>query len=220
MEKTKNTAVIVFLIIILLIAFICLVASNKFDNEISSKNAEGDNYSEAYKNRIEELTADDKEIEKKWLISADNIQYDLKKAEVFEIEQTYICFEPEMRVRKIDNGEQYSFAIKRNMSSDGMIRDEYETNINREEYENLVAKKEENTITIHKTRYQFLDDSGELVAIDIFHDELEGLAYMEIEFATEEEAEAYETPDWVIKDVTDDRYYKNGYLVRYGIPEE
>lgn len=40
----------------------------------------------------------------------------------------------------------------------------------------------------------------------------------EIEFVDTESAENYEAPDWVIKDVTTDLNYKNGYLARYGIP--
>lgn len=225
--KTKNITIIVLLIFILLVAFICLAISKKISDNINSEDEEKNvlitaenEYEQNYDNRIDEILADDVEIEKKWLIDSENIPYDFSNAEIFEIEQTYICFEPEMRVRRINNGKQYSFAIKRNTTSDGMIRDEYETSITKTEYENLLDKKEDATITIHKTRYQLLDDDGELVAIDIFHDELNGLAYMEIEFANEEEANNYETPDWVIKDVTDDKYYKNGYLARYGIPEE
>ena len=101
------------------------------------------------------------------------------------------------------------------MTSDGMTRDEMEKNITKEEYENLVAKKEGNTV--YKTRYQLLDGDY-LIAIDIFDEQLEGLAYLEIEFENQEEALNFETPDWVIKDVTDDVNYKNGYLARYSIP--
>ena len=43
---------------------------------------------------------------------------------------------------------------------------------------------------------------------------------MEIEFENKELADKFKTPDWVIKDVTADIRYKNGYLARYGIPEE
>ena len=98
-----------------------------------------------------------------------------------------------------------------------MQRNEVETQVTREEYLELVKKKEGNTI--YKTRYQLLAD-GEIVAIDIFEGDLSGLAYMEIEFANMDEALAYETPDWVIKDVTDDVNYKNGHLARFGIPRE
>ena len=59
-----------------------------------------------------------------------------------------------------------------------------------------------------------------MIAIDIFHGELDGLAYMEIEFPTLEESLAFDTPDWVIKDVTDDIDYKNGHLARFGIPQK
>lgn len=61
-------------------------------------------------------------------------------------------------------------------------------------------------------------DNGYLLAIDIFSGELDGLAYLEIEFENQEEANNFKTPEWVIKDVTSDLNYKNGYLARYGIP--
>lgn len=173
-------------------------------------------YQVKYDKTIEEIMADDVEIEKKWLIRQEDIPYNLSNAEIFEIEQTYINFSPEIRVRRINGGQEYTFAVKTNMTSDGMIRDELEKNITEEEYNNLVKKKEGNTI--HKTRYQFLDGNY-LVAIDIFSGDLKGLAYMEIEFVNKEEANNFKTPSWVIKDVTDDIRYKNGYLARYGIPE-
>lgn len=169
-----------------------------------------------YDNTLEEIMSDDIEIEKKWLIREEDIPYNLSNAEIFEIEQTYISFSPEIRVRRINCGQEYTFAVKTNLTSDGMIRDELEDSITEEEYNNLIKKKEGNTI--RKTRYQFLDGNY-LVAIDIFSGELDGLAYMEIEFANKDEANKFQTPSWVIKDVTDDIRYKNGHLARYGIPE-
>ena len=102
------------------------------------------------------------------------------------------------------------------MSEDGLVRDETNIDITKEQYDNLIKKQEGKTI--HKTRYQFLDN-GELIAIDIFHDELDGLAYMEIEFKNEEESNKFENPKWVIRDVTGDINYKNGHLARFGIPK-
>lgn len=174
-------------------------------------------YEMKYKNRIIELTSDSIEVEKKWLIDKNKIKYDLSKAKIYEIEQTYINFSPEIRARKVNNGAQYSFTLKKNMSTDGLVRDELDFLITEEEYNNLVTKKEGNTI--FKTRYKVLDEN-QVVAIDIFHKDLEGLAYMEIEFANEEEALQYNTPEWVVKDVTDDIRYKNAYLARYGVPKE
>ena len=179
----------------------------------------GNNVDVGYENRVKDLLADDKEVERKWLIKKEDIPYDLKGKDVYkyEIEQTYLCFDPEMRVRRYNGGESYEYTIKTNMTKDGMVRDEYNITINKEQYENLVKKQE--GITIHKTRYQFYDN-GQVIAIDIFHGDLDGLAYMEIEFKTEEESKSYKEPDWVIKDVTSNKNYKNGYLARYGIPKE
>jgi len=160
---------------------------------------------------------DNVEIEKKWLIDVEKIPYDLTKADKYSIEQTYICFDPEIRVRRINNGENYTMTVKTNLTSDGLTRDEYEIFITEDGYNSLVKKRE--GITIHKDRYQ-LEDNGIIVALDIFKNELAGLAYMEIEFESEKEAEKYKEPDWVIRNVTDDVRYKNGHLARYGIPKE
>ena len=156
------------------------------------------------------------EIERKWLINASDIPYNLKDGVEQKIVQTYLNFSPEIRVRNINNGEKYILTIKSDMSVDGLTRDEKEYYISEEEYNNLLKKQEGNTIV--KTRYQIFDN-GNIMEIDIFEKQLEGLAYMEVEFETEEKARAFETPKWVIKDVTDDIRYKNGYLARYGMPE-
>ena len=172
-----------------------------------------------YDNRLKEVLTDDKEIERKWLIDKNKIPYNLKgkNVEVLDIQQTYICFDPEMRVRNYNNGESYEYTIKTNMTKEGLVRDETNIDINKKQYNNLIIKKEGNTI--HKTRYQFYENK-QLIAIDIFHGDLDGLAYMEIEFPSIKESEEYKEPNWVIKDVTDNINYKNGHLARYGIPKE
>ncbi len=159
----------------------------------------------------------EEEIERKWLIKKEAIPFDLSSAIKIDIIQTYLNFSPEIRVRNIDNGSQYILTIKSNMSVDGLKREEKEYFIDKEEYNILLKKQEGNTI--HKTRYQIKYD-GEIYEIDIFHDQLDGLAYLEIEFENEEKAKEFVTPEWVIKDVTDNINYKNGYLARYGIPND
>lgn len=156
------------------------------------------------------------EIERKWIINASDIPYNLEDGVEQKIVQTYLNFSPEIRVRNINNGEKYILTIKSDMSVDGLTRDEKEYYISEDEYNNLLKKQEGNTIV--KTRYQIFDN-GNIMEIDIFEKQLEGLAYMEVEFETEEKARAFETPKWVIRDVTDDIRYKNGYLARYGMPE-
>lgn len=158
----------------------------------------------------------DEEIEKKWLIKVSDIPYDLSQAEKYEIVQTYLNFSPEIRVRNINNNE-YVLTIKCDTALKGLVREEHEWLISKEEYDNLLTKKEGKTIK--KTRYRFVDENGIEMEVDIFSGELEGLEYLEIEFTDIESAENYKAPDWIIKDVTTDLNYKNGYLARYGIPD-
>ena len=158
------------------------------------------------------------EIEKKWVIDKDKIPYDLSKADCFDIVQTYINYLPEIRVRQITyKGDTwYMMALKRWVNSDALVREESDFYITKEEYENTVGKGLDNTI--YKKRYQFeVDDLT--YAVDIFEGELEGLAYLEIEFESEELANSFETPDWIIKDVTNDRRFKNQQLAQFGMPE-
>lgn len=222
--KDLKIVVLIILIVALIwgiigcFLFVGYKATKKVSNEV--KQVINETIKEGgYNERIKELLADEKEVEKKWLIDKKSIPYDLTKEDVriYEIKQTYLCFDPEMRVRDYNNGASYEYTIKTNMTEDGLVRDEVNLTINKEQYDNLIKKKEGSTI--EKTRYQFFADN-QVIAIDIFHGKLDGLAYMEIEFANEEEAKNYQTPSWVIKDVTDDINYKNGHLARYGIPEK
>ena len=201
--KNKKIEIIVFCIIFVILSVVMFFSIKRLF------------YLTEYSSKINMLLSDDVEIEKKWIINKNKIPFDLSKAEKTEIQQTYICFSPEIRVRKLNGGAEHTFTVKANMTSNGLTRDEYEKEITKEEYDNLIQKKEGNTI--YKTRYQFLDN-GYVLAIDIFSGDLEGLAYLEIEFENEEQASKYKTPNWVTKDVTGDINYKNGHLARYGIP--
>ena len=189
---------IIGFVVIIVIAIVLIWACEKWFYKLTSSNS------------------DDLEIEKKWLILEEDIPYDLDKADKYEIEQTYLNFNPEMRVRNINNGQMYVFTLKRDTEELGLTREEYEIVINEEEYNNLLKKKEGNTI--YKTRYQLDDENGLTMAFDIFSGDLTGLAYMEIEFENEKMSREYGDPEWVKEDVTRDLNYKNGHLARYGIP--
>lgn len=202
-KKNLGYTVITVVLILILIVIVSVVLKNII-------------YDINYASKVNSIMADTVEIERKWIIDKDKIPYDLSNSEITEIEQTYISFSPEIRVRKINDGKEYTFTVKTNMTADGMTRDEMETYITQEEYNNLIKKQEGNTI--YKTRYQFLDGDY-LLAVDIFSGELDGLAYLEIEFENQEDANNFQTPNWVIKDVTSDLNYKNGHLARYGIPD-
>ena len=193
MNKLKNIIIVLELIVILALSIILIT---KLGN-----------------NAILEY---DSEIERKWLIDVKDIPYDLSKAEKYEIVQTYINFSPEIRVRNINNNE-YILTTKCDTSIKGLTREEHEYIITQDEYEKLLSKGEGNTI--YKTRYRLINEDNIEIEIDIFSGDLEGLAYLEIEFLDLESAEKFPNPDWIKKDVTKDLSYKNGYLARYGIPD-
>ena len=148
------------------------------------------------------------EIERKWLIDINNIPYNLNDYEHLDIEQAYISFEPTIRIRKITNKKEYILTIKSSSKDGGLSRQEYEINITESEYNNLLLKKE--GIVLSKTRYRVND--GHLLEIDLFHNEYDGLAYMEIEFNSVQEAKEYVAPSWVKKELTRDRRFSNASL--------
>ena len=172
--------------------------------------------SKEYHNIADKNKTENKEIERKWLVNPNNIPYDLEKeANKFELTQTYLNFSPEIRVRNISD-KRYVMTIKTGLTDkSGLERGETEYDITKAEYEHLLSKQEGNTI--HKTRYQIKVDNY-TYAFDIFHDQLDGLAYLEIEFPSTAEANNFQAPDWLSKDVTNEIEYKNQKLAQNGIP--
>lgn len=151
------------------------------------------------------------EIERKWLIDIDSIPYDLSKLDYLDIEQAYISFNPTIRIRKISNLNEYILTIKSSSKDNGLSRQEYEINISEDEYNNLLSKKE--GLTLSKTRYKVKQDKL-LFEIDLFHKEYEGLAYMEIEFDSTEQANNYVAPSWVKRELTYDHNFTNAALAK------
>lgn len=153
------------------------------------------------------------EIERKWLIFADDVPFDLSEAKCEKIVQSYISFSPTIRLRCVNNS-RYILCVKAKGSY--LAREEFETELSKEQYDALLKKTEGNII--EKTRYT-IGHEGLSYEIDIFHGSLAPLAYLEIEFPSAEEAMSFKSPDWVIKDVTDDFRYKNAGLAKFGRPE-
>lgn len=155
------------------------------------------------------------EIERKWLIDAEDIPFDLSKAKKDEMIQAYISFSPTIRVRS-ENKERFILCVKAKAKGSYLAREEFETELTQEQFEFLLAKKEGSII--EKTRYTIKENDLNY-EIDIFHGDLAPMAYLEIEFSKVEDAVAFKSPSWVIKDVTDDFRYKNAGLAKYGKPE-
>ena len=142
-----------------------------------------------------------KEIEKKYLVKE---LPDLSKCKKSNIIQGYISYNPETRIRKIDN----SFFITYK-SNEFLIRDEDEKEIDEEKY-NILFKKIKNNI-IYKTRY-YIKDKNYLYELDIYHGSLEGLITVEVEFQNLNDALKFKPPLWFGIEITNNIKYKNSSL--------
>lgn len=153
-----------------------------------------------------------KEIEKKFLIK--KLPDNLEQYKKFEIEQGYLM--PNIsgliiRIRKY--GDEfiltYKSKIKSNNESLKICREE-ELPLTLEAYEYLKTKIEGNLV--EKSRYIVPLENNLKAEIDIFKGYLTDLKMVEVEFKSEEEANAFIPPYWFDKDVTSDKRYGNGYL--------
>ena len=103
------------------------------------------------------------------------------------------------------------------MSEKGLERNEHEFQITEEEYNSLLKNCKGKIIK--KRRYKKELPEKLLGEIDIFKGELEGLAYLEIEFESTYSARSFPDPQWVERDVTYDHAFKNSSLAAKGMPE-
>ena len=143
------------------------------------------------------------EIERKFLVK--NLPADLESYPHKEFEQGYLCTAPVVRVRR--EGEDYVLTYK---SSGLMKRREENLPLNKEAYEHLIAKAD--GIVITKTRYFIPQEDGLKIELDVFHGIHQGLILAEVEFPTEEAANAYQPPAWFGEDVTFSSLYHNSTL--------
>ena len=143
------------------------------------------------------------ELEKKYLLKE---LPDLSSCEYHKIEQAYLCTGPVVRVRRED--ENYYMTYK---GSGLMSREEYNLPLTAESYEHLKKKADGNIIS--KTRYLIPLGVNKLVAeVDIFEKPFAPLIMAEVEFESEEQANAFEAPEWFGEEVTFDGRYHNSYM--------
>lgn len=164
------------------------------------------------------------EIERKYLIEYPDVAFleTLPQYSRTEITQTYLSIEENGahgRVRKRGKNGKYIYTKTFKREITDMTRVEIESHITREEYEQLLVYKQEDSRTIEKERITF-SFGGKNVEIDIYpfwNDK----AVMEIEFDSESESKAYLTPPFikVIRDVTYEKEFRNSSIALNGIPK-
>lgn len=150
------------------------------------------------------------EIEKKYLVS--NIPENLEQYEVWEIEQSYLCTKPTIRIRKKNDDYILTYKCHRSdiqKNKKICVADEVELPLTQEAYEHLKKKADGNVI--QKSRYR-IPYQDYMIELDIFHGDYEGLLLAEVEFSSMEDSECFLPPDWFLKDVSGDYHYSNSYL--------
>ena len=148
------------------------------------------------------------EIERKYLIQ--KLPDDLEKYSHKKIQQAYLCTNPVVRIRRQD--QDYFLTYK---GGGLMVREEYNLPLNQEAYEHLLKKAD--GIILSKTRYLLPLTDVLTIELDVFDTPYEGLWLAEVEFPTEEEANAFTPPEWFGEDVTFSSAYHNSTLSRKGL---
>ncbi len=145
------------------------------------------------------------EIERKFLVQSE--EFKAGSFEKNEIAQGYLNSNAERTVRVRIKGNQGYLTIKGKGNETGMSRLEWETAIPVDEAKMLLNLCESGVI--NKIRYE-VKFGNHVYEVDEFFGENEGLIIAEIEL--ESENEAFEKPDWLGEEVTNDEKYYNSYL--------
>ena len=145
------------------------------------------------------------EIERKFLVKNDSFK-NLATAKK-NISQGYLNTHPERTVRIRIADEKAFLTIKGKGNETGMTRFEWEKEIQVDEAKALLALCEKGVI--EKTRF-LIPAGNHVFEVDEFYGENAGLVIAEIELS--DENEAFEKPNWLGQEVTNDEKYYNAYL--------
>lgn len=145
------------------------------------------------------------EIERKFLVSKQNLPQNLESYPHRRLEQGYLSTSPVVRIRKED--DNYYLTYK---SKGLMTREEYNLPLTKESYEHMRPKAD--GILISKTRYLIPEKDGLTIELDIFDAPYEGLYLAEVEFPDEKTAMDYVPPVWFGEDVTNSGKYHNSNM--------
>lgn len=144
------------------------------------------------------------EIERKYFI--ESLPFDPEQYPFHQIEQAYLCTDPVVRVRREDDTFYLTYK-----SRGRMVREEYNLPLTEQAYLHLLEKADGRVLT--KRRYLIPIEGTKLtIELDIFSGAYEGLVLAEVEFTTEEEANAFTPPAWFTRDVTFTGEYQNSRL--------
>jgi len=170
------------------------------------------------------MTKKNREIERKFLISEENLP-DLSKASYMDMTQGYLPnFNDKyvfrlrqviyMNNKKVKLGDEYFQAIKGDGAKD---RPEFEDQIWKDTFYTFWPLCDK--FAIHKHRYEIIEKDNIIVYLDIYKNQHKGLYTVEVEFDTLEECDAFKPLSWFGREVTEEREYKNVIMALEGLPK-
>lgn len=158
-----------------------------------------------------------KEIERKYLIKMPDTELLLKKGAVpVHIVQTYLTSRDniERRVRQRGDNGDYAFTYTEKENISGLERIERERKITMREYMDLLLEADTSMHPVVKDRY-CLTYKNQYFELDMYQG-CNDQAILEIELT--DKSDSVDLPPWitVIKEVTEDSYYKNHQIAMRG----
>ena len=144
------------------------------------------------------------EIERKYLVTQENIPTDYHSYPSRLIEQAYLCTAPVIRIRRDQDSYYLTYKGK------GLLaREETNLALTKESFQHLLSKID-GTI-IRKRRYE-IPYHDRIIELDIFEGRHAPLILTEVEFDTVEQANSFIPPVWFGEDVTYNEDFSNSFL--------
>jgi adenylate cyclase len=153
------------------------------------------------------------EIERKFRVAVENVP---PLGEGTRLRQAYVAVDGDVEVRVRDKGGTHLLTVK---GGRGVERAEVEVGIDAASFDELWQLAPDRRI--EKTRHDVpLDEhtAGHTAELDIYEGALEGLAVVEVEFASRQEADGFVPPPWFGEEVTGDPHWSNAGLAAGGRP--
>ena len=147
------------------------------------------------------------EIERKFLLKSDEFKKEAHQKT--RITQGFLNTQKKRTVRVRIQGNKGFITIKGKSSKDGLLRFEWEKEIDKLDAENLLALCEKTIID--KTRYE-VRVGNHVFEIDEFLGENKGLVIAELELS--DTNEEFSKPNWLGKEITGKKKYYNSMLSR------
>jgi adenylate cyclase len=129
------------------------------------------------------------------------------------LRQAYVAVDGDVEVRVRSDGTHHALTVK---GGAGLERDEVEVAIDAVAFADLWRLA--GARHLEKTRHR-VDLDGLTAELDLYVGALAGLAVVEVEFASRQEAEAFDPPDWFGAELTGEAAWSNAALAHNGAPD-